>query len=146
MHVRGVRMLARQSKRLLPVQQALLKHPALRLQDSQASGGIEQVEEGHTRLELALVACELGRKITQEGAQHVFPLLSQVIDVSIRATGLPLHLMVDGAQLLVPPQRRVEVIAVERLTQDPLLYWLLGSSVRGRGPWAFTARLFFVVR
>ena len=26
------------------------------------------------------------------------------------------------------------------------LYWLLGSSVRERGPWAFTARLFFVVR
>ncbi len=26
------------------------------------------------------------------------------------------------------------------------LYWLLGSSGRERGPWAFTARLFFVVR
>ena len=30
--------------------------------------------------------------------------------------------------------------------RSPSLYWLLGSSVRERASWAFTARLFFVVR
>ena len=126
-------MFARQSQRLLPVLQALLKHLPSRRENSQALSRIEQVEESHARLELVVVAREFGRKLTQEGAQHVFPLLSQVIDVSIRATRLPLHLMVDGAQLLIPPQRRVEVIAVERLAQDSLDLPLEFIAVVGAG-------------
>src|SRR5215469_51692 len=113
--------------------QALLKHLPSRLQDSQALDGIEQMEEGHTRLELVVVACEIGREIPQDGAQNVLALLGQVIDMAIRATSLPLYFMEDGAHLFIPLQRRIEVIAVETLTQDPLDMALEFIAVVGAG-------------
>jgi len=119
-HVRGVRIFARQSERLVPVLQALLKHVSSRQQDSKASGRIEQIEEGHARLELAIVARESGRKLAQECAKDFLPLLSQVIDMPIRATRLPLNFMEYGSHLLITPQRWIEMIAVESLTQNPL--------------------------
>jgi hypothetical protein len=71
-------------------------------------------------LELAVAACEIGRKITQEGAKHFLPLLSQMIHMPIRATRLPLNLMENGSHLFKTPERRIEMITVETLTQDPL--------------------------
>jgi hypothetical protein len=91
------------------------------------------MEEGHTRLELAVVACEIGRKITQECAQHFLPLLSQVIHMSIRATRLPLHFMEDGSHLFITPECGIEMIAVESLTQDPLDLALEFIAVVGTG-------------
>jgi hypothetical protein len=55
--------------------------------------------------------------------------LIEVLDIGLK----------DTIQLLLLEDEKV----IETLSP---LYWLLGSSVRERGPWAFTARLFFVVR
>ncbi len=43
-----------------------------------------------------VVACEIGRKIAQEGVKRFLPPLSQVIYMPIRATGLPLDFMGTG--------------------------------------------------
>jgi hypothetical protein len=57
-----------------------------------------------------------------------------VIHVSIRATSLPLNLMGNGSHLLIPPQRWIEMIAVERLAQDPLDLALEFIAVVRTGP------------
>jgi hypothetical protein len=51
----------------------------------------------------------------------------------IRATGLPLNFMGNGSHLLKTPQRRVEMIAVESLPQDPLDLAFEFITVRGTG-------------
>jgi hypothetical protein len=84
-------------------------------------------------LELALVAREIGRKLAQECLKQLLPPLSQVIHMPIRATGLPLNLMENGSHLLITPQCRVEMIAVERLPQDPLDMALKFISMVGTG-------------
>jgi hypothetical protein len=99
--------------------QALLKYIPSRHEDSQAFSRIEQMEEGHTRLELVFVAGEVGRKIAQERVKHFLSTLSLVIHVPIRATRVPLNFMRNGSHLFKTSECWIEMIAVEGLSQHP---------------------------